>query len=386
SCIASDAENLDAGQTSQKILSLGPDIVGLSVGTVAVNNSIRIAKRLKSSNPDVVTVAGGPHPTVLPDEFFEGGFDFVVRGEGERTIVDLISCVQGKKRIEDIPGLSYRSQNSIIHNKPRQMLKDLNTLPVPAWHLFPIERFRSDFKKTDRSLPILTSRGCPSRCTFCYKELFGNRFRVRSPRHVIQEIIQLKHQFDINEFSIMDDSFTSIPKRAIEICNLLVEENVNLPWSLPSGIRVDSVSEELIDALKRSGCYRVGFGVETGDPYIMQSIKKDVTIDQVRRAVEMAKTAGLITMCYFMIGNLQETEKQVDKSIAFAIELDPDFVQFGIATPYPGTQMYKTLEKEGRITSYNWDDYDSFNPNKMVFRHENLTPELISIKLRQSYR
>lgn len=386
SCIASDAENFDVDQTISKINDLQPTIVGFSVATLAVNNTLDIAGQLKKKYPEILTIAGGPHPTVLPDEFLINGVDFVVRGEGEQTILDLVAYAKGKKPIDEIHGVLYRSQNDIHCNNPRKLIKDLDTLPIPAWHLLPIDRFQSDFKKTDLSLPILTSRGCPGKCTFCYKGLFGNSFRVRSPEHVVNEIKYLKRRFNIQEFSILDDSFSSIPKRVIEICELLIKNRVNLPWSLPSGIRVDTVSQDLFTALKRSGCYRIGFGVETGDEYIMKCIRKNVTLEQVRKAVRMAKNTGFHVSCFFMIGNLCETEETVDKTIAFAKELDPDIAQFTIATPYPGSDMYQILDKENRIISHNWDDYDSFDSRKPVFSHQNLDEMIIAKKLKEAYR
>jgi anaerobic magnesium-protoporphyrin IX monomethyl ester cyclase len=384
-CLAADAEQLSCDQAAKRILELDVDVVGISTTTLSVNNAKRIWKRIKSDMSNVIGIAGGPHATVFPEELLGAGFDFVVRGEGESTISEIVDLLNGKTKIQEVRGLSYIEAGKMCHNDNRPLISDLDSLPYPAWHYFPLDLYHSEFKKSDLCLPIITSRGCPGHCVFCYKGLFGNRFRVRSPGKIVEEISFFIHRYGIEEFAVVDDSFTSIPIRVTRFCELLLEKKIVIPWSLPSGVRVDTASEQLFSALKSAGCYRIGFGVESGNDDILKSIKKNTTKEQARNAVEMAKNAMLEVYCFFMLGNLEETIDTLNDTIRFAIELNPDVAQFSIATPLPGSEMFNMLESNNRLISYNWEDYNYLKSRVNVFRHKHLSSSLLAKKLRQAY-
>jgi len=384
--VSSNAEGLDVGSTIAKILGLSPDILGISISTPTVNNSLRIIDNVRRENNNIRIIVGGPHPTLFPDEFLNNSVDVVVRGEGELTLSELYDHFCQKLAIEDITGISYKRGRDIVHSQDRELIDDLDLLPFPSWELFPIKKYRSDFRKKKFSLSVISSRGCPAQCTFCYKGIFGDVFRARKPEHIVDEIEYLRDKFHIDEFAILDDSFTSKPKRAMEVCDLLISKKVNLPWTLPSGIRVPTVSLELLRRFKASGCYRIGLGIESGDQQILNTIKKGITLEQARRAVRLLRQVGILSSGYFMIGNLEETEETINKTINFAIELDPDYAQFTKATPYPGTAMYETLKKENNIIPGSWDNYDSFLKSRPLFIHKNLTSEIIDNKLREAYK
>ncbi|NQT22871.1 MAG: cobalamin B12-binding domain-containing protein [Candidatus Omnitrophica bacterium] len=386
SVVSSTAEGLGVEDTLARILEISPDAVGISITTPTVNNSLEIVEKLKKSKKKPMIFVGGPHPTLFPEEFLNKGVDFVVRGEGEATLSELYDAMKNNTSCDDIKGISFKKERRFTHNPDRELIKDLDTLNFPKWDLFPVRKYESDFRIKDFSMPILSSRGCPAQCTFCYKGIFGDMFRTRSPLKIVDEIEFLKQKFNIEEFAIIDDSFTSKPKRAMEVCDLIVSRGINLPWSLPAGIRVSTVSAELLKKLKAAGCYRVGLGIESGSQSILNSIKKGITLEQARKAVKLLKEARMESAGYFMIGNLGETEKTINSTIDFAIELNPDYAQFTKATPYPGTAMYDQLKTEDRILTENWDDYDSFLKSRPVFKHENLTSEAIDQKLKEAYR
>jgi len=386
SSVMSDALGLDAGQTAEEIIQRAPDVVAVSIATPAVNSARDIIGMVRGGLPEVKIIGGGPHATLFPEEMLLNGMDFVVRGEGEETIAALAMFLAGQGDIRAIEGISYRQDGKVLYNGPRPLIKDLDGIPFPAWEVFPIKQYESIFKKARLSLPILTSRGCPGKCTFCYKGLFGNRFRIRTPESILEEVRYLADHFAIEEFSIIDDCFTVIPKRAIAFCELLVQSNLGLAWTLPAGIRVDTVSEELLKALAEAGCYRVGLGIETGNEDIMKSIKKGITLAQVSRAVSLVKKFGIECTGNFMIGNLGETVKTVDDSIRYAVKLDPDYAQFTRAIPFPGSEMYDTLLKENKIITQNWDDYDYLRTDTRIFVHDNLSHETIQKKMREAYR
>lgn len=384
--ISADAEGLDVNKTIAKILALGPDILGISISTPTVKTSLKIIENIRERNSKIKIMVGGPHPTLFPEEFLSMGVDFVVRGEGEQTLLDLYKHFNGTMPSTKIAGISYNKDGDLIHNPDRELIRDLDVLPFPSWDLFPVKGYKSDFRRKVFSLPVLSSRGCPVQCTFCYKGIFGNTFRTRSPNNIVDEIEHLKNQFQIGEFAIIDDSFTSNPKRAMAVCDLIVAQKINLPWTLPAGIRVSTVSRELLKKLKSAGCYRVGLGIESGNQSIINSIKKGIALEQIRKAVRLLREVGIESAGYFMIGNLEETEETINQTIKFAIELDPDYAQFTKATPYPGTAMYNQLKSENRIITDNWDYYDSFLNSRPVFRHKNLSAKEIDHKIKEAYQ
>jgi len=386
STLMADACGIDIETAVQQIIADRPDVLAVSVATPAVNNTLKMVSKVKQALPNIRVVSGGPHATIFPDEMINNGMDVAVRGEGEQTIADLVRHYNGRMDINMIDGISYRQNGRVIHSPDRKLLKNLDELPFPAWEFFPVKQYESVFKRARLSLPILTSRGCPGKCTFCYKGIFGSRFRIRSPESILGEVYYLKENFKIEEFSIIDDCFTIHPKRAVAFCDLLIKNAVNIPWSLPAGIRVDTVSEELLKKLQAAGCYRVGFGIETGNADIMKSIKKGITLDQAQRAVSLSKKMGMECTANFMIGNLDETVDSVNDTIRFAIALDPDYAQFTRAIPFPGSEMYRTLKDQGNIITQNWDDYDYLSTNTKIFIHKRLSHETIQKKMKEAYR
>lgn len=384
-CLPCDVLGMGIQDAVQEILKAKPDVVGFSVASLVANSVMSIVHELRQSGFKSPIIAGGPHSTIYPEKLLESGVTYVVRGEGEITVVELIKCLNDKSDLAKVDGISYLDEGEIVNTENRKLIKNLDTLPLPAWHLLPIDKYRSDFKISNRSLPVLTSRGCPGKCVFCYKSLFGSIFRTRSASSIVDEIETLKDKYNIDEFSIVDDNFVCSKKRAIEVCKLLIERKINLPWSLPSGIRVDMVDYELLSWIKRAGCYRLGFGVESGNQSVLYAIRKNITKDQVRLAIKLAKEFGFITSAFFMIGNLGETESTVNDTIEFALELDPDIAQFSVATPYPGTEMFDILHEQKKILTYDWGKYDGFSAQDPIFKHDQLDAESISRLMHKAY-
>ena len=374
--IDANVERITNEGINQKIRFFEPNIVGFSVTTPLFSSMISIAKKIKEYNEDIVIVAGGPHPSIYPEDVLKTGFvDIVVGGEGDETIGEIYDSIEKGISLDEIKGISYVKGETIVSNPSRPLIENLDNLPFPAWDFFPLEKYRGTVRKTDFNLPVMTSRGCPFNCTFCYKGIYGRTWRPRSPENVLEEIKYLKEKFGIKEFSIVDDNFSLKQERAIKICELLIKEQINLPWCTPNGIRVDNVSKELFSKMKQAGCYRVYMAVECGDQKIIDLMNKGITLEQVKKAFSMAKEANLETSAFFMIGNLGETKETMEKTIKLAKELDPDFVQFTIATPYPGTKMYEEIKKNGRLLISDWKDFSSFSG--AIFEYKNLNKKLI---------
>lgn len=381
--IDANAERLTIEQTIKRILESEPDILGFTMTTPLVDISLEIIQQVKSKK-DIPIIVGGPHPTIMPEELLEGNkIDIVVRGEGEETINELYDYFRGARQLESIAGISFRRDGKVIHTSPRSFINSLDEIPFPAWEFFPLNKYNSFGRKKGISLPILTSRGCPFNCIFCYKGIFGRKYRMRSPENIIAELEYLINKFKIEEFAIVDDNFALNEHRTIKFCDEIIRRNLIRPWSLPNGITV-RVSSQLLSEMKKAGCYRVAFGVESGDQSVLDYIDKGINLEQIKNAFASAKRAGLETVGFFMIGNLTETAETINRTINFAIELDPDWAQFTVATPYPGTKMYEIIKKEGNLMTKSWEDFASYD--RAIFRHGSLTPHLLNKKCHEAYR
>ena len=382
-----NAERLNQEDLVGLIAQFQPRIVAFTVTTPLLPSCLALAHAVRCALPgSPVLVAGGPHATVLPDEMLDDGeFDYVVRGEGETPIVQLVAHLQAGRFPAEIEGISWCRDGEIVHNPDRSSPEYLEQLTMPDWALFPLRRYSSLVRRHDFSLPILTSRGCPHRCTFCYKGTYGHTLRMRSPKHVVDEWQLLIERFGAREIAVVDDVFTENSKRAISICEMLVERGLHrIPWSTTNGIRVNNVTPRLMRAMKEAGCYRVYFGVESGVQRIVDALGKNISLTKVRDAVATARSAGLEVGLYFMLGNLGETAADMDQTIALALDLDPDLAQFTIATPYPGTEMYRQVVEQGHLLFDSWDELASYGG--LVFTHGELSPDLVGEKYRTALR
>ncbi|MCL5236530.1 MAG: B12-binding domain-containing radical SAM protein [Nitrospirae bacterium] len=361
-----------------------PDVVGFSAVTPTVKSAYRTAKIVKE-NIHAKTVIGGPHPTAMPEEPLSNNIDFVVRGEGEFTIVDLCNHMNNPAIVK---GISYVKDKNIVHNPDRAYIKDLDSLPSPARHLFPPLKLYKGQPALGNRLPvgnIMTSRGCPFNCTFCYKAVFGRHFRARSPENVMQEWEELIKKYKVKEIAIVDDTFTTNVDRVFEICELILKRNLEIPWSCPNGIRVDTVSYELLKKMNEAGCYRIALGIESGSQKILDTIGKKISIRQIEDAVSIAKKSNIETTAFMMLGNLEETEETMEETIRFSKKIEPTYVQFVIAVPYPGSYLYEEVKRNGKIFINDWDEYGPYE-GKLCFEYKHINKELIDRMYKKAYK
>jgi radical SAM superfamily enzyme YgiQ (UPF0313 family) len=380
------------------------EVVGISSTTPLINEAWEVAREAKAHG--ALTILGGPHPTLLPDESMQRPeVDLVVRGEGEDAIVEIASNLQfpisnlpspqcfERAVWSQIAGLSFRDEHGeIVHNPLRPLREDLDSIPFPAHHLFNIERYANLQPLTDglnpkaRAYTIVTSRGCPYNCIYCSKAITGRIWRPRSPDNVVAEWRWLVRDLQATEIGVTDDTMTLDLERAKTICRMLIAEGLNtIPWITIHGINARNTDEELLRLMKQAGCKRVGFGVESGNQCVLDSIKKQQTIDEVRRAFANAKKAGLETMGFFIFGLPTDTEETMEDTIRLALELDPELANFMIAAPYPGTEMYDIILQEGHLFSHDWRDF-AIHDEKARFEMGDLTAELVERKWREAYR
>jgi anaerobic magnesium-protoporphyrin IX monomethyl ester cyclase len=384
-----------------------PDLVGITANTTQITAAWRDAaqvKELTAGNAPVPVILGGPHPTSLPDESAAKAFvDVVVRGEGEKTWIELLSGMDAAPPsthaqmpgldLDGIQGITFQNEAGEVVSAPSQEaipVDVLDHLPYPAWHLFKLERYTNLQPTVDEvdgaSLPILTSRDCPYACTYC-AQLGPRRWRARSVESVVDEWRWLVREQGAAEVGVLDDSFNIDRQRVLDICRRLVDEGLDhVPWIMINGIRANLADEEVLGAMKHAGCIRAAFGVESGNQDILDSVvDKHLTLDQVRQAFKAARAVGMETIGFFIIGLPGETEATMNDTIRFACELDPVVANFSIATPFPGTQMHETVKEQGRILAETWDDYVFFE-GKARFEMPGLPAELVERKWKEAYR
>jgi len=398
-----DVENISL----EKVLrDFAPDLVGITANTIQIKSAWRDAAAVKSLS-DIPVVLGGPHPTVLPTESVERPeVDIVVRGEGESTWEELCqwrtfvslgrTMAEGEwpraiSGLQSVPGISYQTPDGQVHHNPdRPVIEDLDSLPLPAYHLFKIDRYTNLQPTVDHiegpSYPILTSRGCPYRCTYC-SQIGPRRWRMRSPENVVAEWRWLVRDLGAAEIGVLDDSFNINRQRVLDICDLLIKEELtHVPWIMINGIRANLVDKELLGNMKQAGCIRSAFGVESGNQAILDSaIGKQLTLEQIRAAFKAAKEVGMEAIGFFIIGLPGETEETMEDTIRFAIELDPVVANFSMAMPFPGTEMSRIVKERGRLLVKDYDDF-AFFEGKASFEMDGMTAELVERKWKEAYR
>jgi anaerobic magnesium-protoporphyrin IX monomethyl ester cyclase len=387
------------------VRQFAPQVVGITANTTQIMAAWRDAGLVKSIC-DAFVVLGGPHPTTLPEESAaKPGVDVVVRSEGEMIWLELLSTFEQRLAqdpasgalttadLQSIRGITYLDeQGTPVCNPERPSIPaaELDKMPFPAWHLFSLDLYTNLQPTVDhvegRSLPILTSRGCPYRCSYC-SQIGPRRWRARSAESILAEWRWLVQEQGAAEIGVLDDSFNIDRQRVLDICARLVDEGLHhVPWIMINGIRANIADEEVLGAMKRAGCIRAAFGVESGNQEILNSVvDKHLTLDQVRAAFKAARAVGMETIGFFIVGLPGETEATMDDTIRFACELDPVVANFSIATPFPGTEMYETVKAQGRILAETWDDFVFFE-GKARFEMPGLPAELVERKWKEAYR
>jgi radical SAM superfamily enzyme YgiQ (UPF0313 family) len=343
------ALRMDEQAILSHVREFAPDAVGLTVMSSMFAAASRLTRAIAALPRRPLVVWGGAHPTVCAEESLErGGADLVVIGEGEATAAELASHLrEGPEAWRRIPGLAFAVGGKVEQTAPRDLIEDLDSLPFPAYHLLPMDRYATLHTGTKRAINVLTSRGCPGKCTFCSRRIFGRAVRCRSAARVLDEIAMLLSDYRIEEICIIDDAFTEDRGRVLQFCREIQDRRMGFPWRLSNGARVDRIDDELLRAMRAAGCYEIAFGVESGDDEVLRKIGKEITTAQISSAFEAAKRAGLDTIGFFMIGHPFDTVETMRKTIDLAILLDPTFAQFTMATPLPGTALWDWVERHG---------------------------------------
>ncbi|MFH1479043.1 MAG: radical SAM protein [Candidatus Omnitrophota bacterium] len=335
----------------ETILDESPDVVGVTSTTPSFIKAKKLARFIREKLPKSKIIIGGAHVTALPYETIETGFfDIGVIGEGELTIKQLFnSYLNGNfTDLGSIKGIIYKNGDDIIKNADQDFIMDLDSIPLPARHLLPHPRFYRPTPASCRRVPyavIMTSRGCPSQCTFCDRKIFGERCRMRSVENVFEEIEELISEYNIKEIRFFDDTFTLNKKRVHEICDEFEKRKLNISWTCLT--KVACVDPEVLKHMKKAGCWQVLYGFESGDDRMLKLLKKGNTVEMNKRAIALTKEAGLEVRGDFIVGTPGETWESLEKTVQFAINMGLDYAHFNKFTPFPGTELYKRLSEEG---------------------------------------
>ena len=386
-----DAAIYDADYAKVANVARDYDVVGITAVTFAMIDVIKTVKAIRMENPTASIVLGGPHLAIYPKETINiPGVTFVLKGEGEKPFAKLVNLLaENRREYNLVPGLYWKEENQIKCNPTDDFIADLDELPVPNRRLLDYRFYHSILSTRDSGEHYVTtafsSRGCPYKCIFCDRPNLGKKFRFHSPRYVVNEIEQVL-ELGIREIIFYDDTFTIKRDRVYEICEMILQKNIQIEWDIRA--RVNDVSSDMLELAKRAGCTRIHFGVETGSSEMMKVLKKGITRKLAIKAFHDAHEAGIETLGYFMFGCPYETRSQMQETFDFALELNPDYAHFAILTPFPGTPLYIEALHNGLYYSDYWQEFaKSPQPDFVPPTLPNTLPreELVSI-LKKAYK
>lgn len=368
-----DKDNSVWKEVKRTIKVYNPDVVGISTFTAFAASAFFIAKITKELCPKAKVVMGGPHATVKADEILRicPEVDYVVSGEGEETIRELIKYLQTKKlSLNLILGLSYRKAGLIVHNQMRPLLRDVDKDSVPDRSILINEK---KYSSEDMGL-IMTSRGCPYHCTYCASR---KGISYRSIDNVMKEIVLVKKKYGTTQFTFKDDSFTVDKNRVRQLCEELIKNELKIKWECNT--RVDLINEELLLIMKKAGCNFIKVGIESGSARILKkTMNKGITLDQSRRAARLFNKVGIHWTGYFMMGVNGETVSDIYKTLKFMKELKPNLALIGVYEPMPGTVMFSEGIKRGLIKeNMTLEDFYSTSPNDYYKLNPNVQSDAI---------
>lgn len=373
-----DLEAEPAADVPAILRKLQPEMVGITFRTPLFPKAKELAEQAREFCPEALLVAGGVHASTRPLDCLERApFDVVVRGEGDETIVELAQGVA----FDQIQGITWRGGET----PARPLIENLDDLPFPAWELFDLSLYETP-SLVAREVPVAdleSSRGCRAKCIYCTKGVFGSAYRTKSPLRMVDEIEHAKaHGF--KAFNFVDDSFTTLTSRAVAVCEELIRREVGMPWTCTNGLRVGNVNEDFFRLARKSGCWLVAFGFESGSDEVLKRIKKGATVAQARRAVEWARKYDFTILGYFMVGLPGETGKTIQETADFAASLDVDFAKFSITMPLPGTPLYSSWSEQ--IQDQGETDFSIHRSGGRFYTHPDFSWNELEGHTRRAYR
>ena len=372
---------LDDADIKDYIRDFAPQIVGVSAAfTETAADSHHVARLVKEVDPEILVVFGGAHTTALPEQVLKDeNVDMVVKGEGEATLLEIAKSFNDKARLSHLEGTVVRSGDGVSHNPARPFIADLDSIPFPAYHLLPMqvylhkgEYYMNDWAMRPPRLNMTTSRGCPGRCVFCsIHGIWGFEWRARSATNVVDEIESLVKNWHVGEIAFQDDNISYNRERMVAICDEIIRRKLDIRWCTPNGVAIYTLDEELVRKMRKSGCWRLSFGIESASTETQKFIGKRIPLEKVNRAIRWANDSGIWTHGTFIIGFPFEPMESVRATVDYAVNSELDFAHLYIATPYPGTKLNDIVCQEGLLP----DDIERWSVNKAEWDTKYITRE-----------
>lgn len=372
-----DAIALDKNveETVDLILKENPDAVGLTTVSSSRFSAVKVIQELKKRNKNLFIFAGGRHFHSVWKESLENipEIDVIVRGEGEMTSLELLDAYFSNRDFSQIKGIAFRSERGNVVLTSQRESVNLDSLPMPAWHLFDLPKYKTTLEgeRQTKAVGVISSRGCPNDCTFCANNSFQRTLRLRSPKNFVDEIEFLNKTYSYDGFDVWDDTLTMSKKHVLEICDEILKRKLDIIWYARA--RVNTMDEEILKRMKQAGCRIIGFGIESGSEIILKSVKKHITLDQIKKAVYLSAKLGFITKCWFIQGLPDETLDDIKKTNDLMRRLKNYGALFGSPVMnfknfpllYPGTPMTDEAFEEGIIPKeFSWTKEVFFERNK----------------------
>ncbi|MBU1626798.1 radical SAM protein [bacterium] len=384
------AENIPEDEFISRAKDFKPDLVLLEVSTISIDIDLFYAQKLKDISDGTSKIAlSGLHTDMFKSNFLKqhSFIDFILQGEYELTLLELARNLSTGGDLNKIMGLILRGcDGNIIINPRRPVIEDLDSLPWPARHHLKLDRYNDRPGAIPKiSAQVWASRGCPFNCVFCAwpQIMYGNnKYRVRNPIDVLDEVEYLVKELNVKSIYFDDDTFNIGKSRILKICDEFIKRKLDIPWAIMA--RADTADEEMLIAMKKAGLYALKYGVESASQTILDNTEKRLDIEKVKKIIKITKELDINVHLTFCLGLPGENKETLNKTIDLACELSPDSLQFSIVTPFPGSKYFNILDSKGMIVSKNWSDYDGYS--KAVIKTEHLSAKELEDGLKEAYR
>lgn len=341
--IDSVAGRLSVEEVVAELKAFSPDLLGFTMTTYVFYQTLSWIKILKEKTGLPVLI-GGQHLGTYPKETMtHSEIDYAVLGEAEITLPKLLRALETGSSLRQVKGIAYRQKNRVVFTSPQDRVVPIDQVPFPARHLLDNSLYYNLVSRRKNFTPMVTARGCPFRCIFC--DLKKAKFRMRSPKNLVDEIEECHRDYKVREIDFYDSSFTVDKNRVLAICQEIRKRKLDIDWSART--RVDCVDKEMLRELAKAGCVRIMYGIESADPKILKTLRKGIDLERIKKVIGWNKEYGMEALGFFMIGSPGETQATAARTIKFACELPLDWVQFTKTTPFPATELYQMFLDDG---------------------------------------